>query len=103
MYRLEFLPIAKKDIDEIISYVSNNLKNKTAARKLANRFIKCSNDILQFPYGISTYNPLKHLNNEYRCLKVNNFLMFYTINEKENIITIVRVLYSKMDINNILE
>lgn len=29
--------------------------------------------------------------------------MFYTINEDKNLITIVRVLYKKMDINNILE
>ena len=103
MYRLEFLPIAKKDIDEIISYVYNNLKNKTAARKLANGFIKGANDILKFPYGISVYNHLGKLKNEYRCFKINNFLMFYVINEKEHIITIVRVLYSKRDINNILE
>jgi len=103
MYKLEFLPIAKEDIDEIISYVSNNLNNKTAARKLANSFIKGANDILKFPYGISIYNQSKKLKNDYRCFKVNNFLMFYTINEKEQIITIVRVLYSKMDISNILE
>lgn len=103
MYRLEFLPIAKEDIDEIIFYVSNNLKNKSAARKLANSFIKCANDILKFPYGISVFKQSRKLDNEYRCFKVNNFLMFYTINEKEHIITIVRVLYSKMDFSNILE
>ena len=61
MYKLEFLPIAKKDIDKIIYYVSNNLKNKSAARKLANSFIKGSNDILQFPYGISIYNQSKKI------------------------------------------
>lgn len=76
MYRLEFLPIAKKDIDEIVSYVSNNLNNKTAARKLANGFIKGANDILKFPYGISIYKQARKLDNEYRCFKVNNFLMF---------------------------
>ena len=26
MYKLEFLPIAKKDMDDIIYYISNNLK-----------------------------------------------------------------------------
>ena len=103
MYRLEFLPIAKKDIDEIIYYVSNNLKNKSAAKKLANGFIKGANDILNFPYGIAVYNSIGKLSNEYRCFKVDNFLMFYNINEKEHIITIVRVLYSKMDISSILE
>lgn len=103
MYKLEFLPVAKKDIDKIIYYISNNLKNKSAARKLAKSFIKGANNILKFPYGISVYNQSRKLKNEYRCYKVNNFLMFYTINEKEQIITIVRVLYSKMNISSILE
>ena len=40
MYRLDFLPIAKQDIDDIIYYISNNLKNKTAAITLSNCFIE---------------------------------------------------------------
>lgn len=103
MYKLELLPIAKKDIDDIIYYISNNLENKTAARNLANNFIKGTNSILEFPYGTSVYKTTKELEQEYRSLKVKNFLMFYTINENDKIITIVRVLYHKMDINNILE
>jgi addiction module RelE/StbE family toxin len=103
MYQVEFLPIAKKDIEEIIYYISNDLKNLSAARNLSNSFIEGINNILVFPFGLPVYQTLRKLKNEYRCIKVKNFLMFYTINEKEKIITIVRVLYKKMDINNILE
>lgn len=35
--------------------------------------------------------------------RVKNFLMFYLINEKEKIITIVRVLYNKMDKSDTLK
>ena len=31
MYKLEFLTIAKKDMDDIIYYISNTLNNKKAA------------------------------------------------------------------------
>ena len=102
MYKLEFLPIAKKDMDDIIYYISNNLKNSSAARNLAKNFINGANSILEFPYGLSVYKPFGKLKYDYRCVKINNFLMFYTINEKEKIITIVRILYKKMDINSIL-
>lgn len=34
MYKLEFLPIAKNDIDNIIYYISNNLNNITASRRV---------------------------------------------------------------------
>ena len=103
MYRIEFLPIAKKDIDDIVYYISHNLKNITASKKIRDLFINSFDNILEFPYGCSIYKSLGTLNNEYRSYKVKNFIMFYTINEKENLITVVRVLYQKMNIDNILK
>lgn len=103
MYKLEFLPIAKNDVDNIIYYISNNLKNITAARKLRDLFADSIDKILEFPYGNSIYQQVNFLKNEYRSFKAKNFLMFYTINEQDRIITIVRVLYRKMDISKILE
>lgn len=103
MYKLEFLPIAKNDVDNIIYYISNHLKNITAARKLRDLFADSIDKILEFPYGTPTYQQVNFLRNEYRSFKVKNFLMFYTINEQDRIITIVRVLYQKMDISQILE
>lgn len=78
------------------------MKNTSAAKKLAINFINGANSILEFPYSLSIYSQIKKLENEYRSLKIKGFLMFYTINEKEKIITIVRFLYQKMDIDNIL-
>ena len=56
MYKLEFLPIAKKDMDDIIYYISNNLKNISAANELTKNFIEGANRILDFPYVASIYN-----------------------------------------------
>lgn len=103
MYKLEFLPIAKKDIDQIINYISRDLKNITASKKLSNLFMKSFDNIIEFPYGSSIYKYSKTLKYEYRSYKVKNFLIFYIINEKQKLITIVRVLYQKMNIKNILE
>lgn len=103
MYKLEFLPIAKKDMEDIIYYISNNLKNNTAAIHLSKCFINGTKIILDFPYGLSEYKPTSKLKNVYRSIKVKNFLMFYSINERKKTITIVRVLHQKMDITSILE
>lgn len=102
MYKLEFLPIAKRDMDDIIYYISNTLNNKKAASALAQNFINSANNILNFPYGSSVCH-LGSLKYEYRSIKVKNFLMFYIIDEENKIVTIVRVLYQKMDISNILD
>lgn len=60
-------------------------------------------NIIEFPYGSSVYKLSNTLKYEYRSYKVKNFLIFYTIDEKQKIITIARVLCQKMDINNILK
>ena len=49
VYKLEFLPIAKRDMDDIIYYISNTLNNKKAASALAQSFINSANSILNFP------------------------------------------------------
>lgn len=103
MYKLVYLPIAKSDIDNIIHYIAINLQNKSAAKKLAESFIDGANSILNFPYGSSIYQPIGILKNEYRSIRIKNFLMFYTIDEKEKLVIVVRVLYQKRNINNILE
>ena len=103
MYKLEFLPIAKKDMEDIIFYISNNLKNQSAAINLSQSFLKSARSILDFPYGLSEYIPTSKLTKVYRNIKIKKFLMFYTVNEKEKTITVVRVLHQRMDISNILE
>ncbi len=104
MYKLTFLPLAKKDMDEIVYYISFNLKNKKAALDSANEFIKNANNILTFSYGASEYTSLVNkLEYTYRCVKIKNFYMFYVIDEDKKVITIVRVLYRKRNIDKLLK
>lgn len=102
MYKLEYLEIAKKDIDNIVYYIRYNLKNKTAAITFANELIKETDNILKFPYGNIEYTPLKPLKNKYRQSKFKNFIIFYIVNEKSKTITITRVLYQKRNFDQIL-
>lgn len=103
MYKIEYLKLAKEDMEGIIYYVRQHLRNKTAALNLANDFIKCSNNISEFPYGNTEYISTQPLKNKYRGAKVKNFIIFYTINEENKTITIVRVRYQKRNIDKILK
>ncbi len=47
MYKIEFLPIAKKDIDDILYYISHNLKNIPASKRLRNLFMKSLDNIVE--------------------------------------------------------
>ena len=102
MYKLEYLPIAKKDIENILYYIFNDLKNRSAAGNIAKLLLDGAVSACKFPYGVPVYQFINKLDNEYRCIRIKNYLMFYTINEENKIVTIVRVLYKKMDIKNYL-
>ena len=60
-YKLEILPIAKKEIENILFYISYNLKNISAARDLSRQIFECMNTILLFPFGASIYKTKRKL------------------------------------------
>ena len=103
MYKLEILPFAVEDITNIIHYISFDLKNITAAKQHRDLFMQSFDYILEFPYGCPSYKIKNRMNFEYRVYKVNNYLMFNTINRKEQKIIISRVLYQRMNFNDILK
>ena len=50
MYRLEFLPIARQDMIEIVRYINKELNNPIAALNLADEMIKKADNLKEFPY-----------------------------------------------------
>ncbi len=101
-YKLEFLPIAKKDMTDIVLYISKDLQNPDAADRLAIEFIETAETLLTFPYTVPAYQPIRPLKHEYRKIAVQNYLMFFWINEKDKTVTIARVIYAKKDYNRLL-
>jgi addiction module RelE/StbE family toxin len=102
MYKLDFLPIAKQDMTEIVNYISHELYNPAAAEKLADEMIKTAESLVNFPYVHAVYKTVKPLKNEYRKLPVKNYIIFYWINEKKKQITIARVIYTRRDYKKLL-
>ena len=103
MYKLEYLPVAKHDLVEIIQYISQVLQNPSAADRLAVEIITAIDKLPAFPYAFPVYIPVKSLKYEYRKLLVKNFIVFYYIDESNKLITISRVLYAKRNYKQILK
>lgn len=103
MYKVEYLPSALKDMSEIISYITKELDNRTAAGKLSEKFIETAGRIGDFPYSNPVYIPIKPLKNEYRKVVVENYLMFYSVNEEEKTVTVSRVIYGKRNYDKTIE
>ena len=92
MYKLEYLPVARKDMLEIVRYIRGELQNPDAAES-----------VLTFPYATPAYQPIRPLKHEYRKILVQNYLMFYWVDEEKKLVTVARVVYAKRDYGRLLE
>lgn len=103
MYKLEYLPIALQDIVEIVNYISHTLKNPEAASNLAESFVAKAESLLIFPYKNPVCQLIRPLKHEYRKILVENYLIFYWVDEEKKLVTVARVIYAKRDYSNLLE
>lgn len=103
MYKLEYLPVAQKDMLEIVRYISKALNNSDAADRLATELIEAAESVLPFPYASPVYTPVRPLKHEYRKQFVQNYIMFYWVDEEKKRVTIARVVYAKRDYKQLLE
>ncbi|MBR7060131.1 MAG: type II toxin-antitoxin system RelE/ParE family toxin [Eubacterium sp.] len=94
------MPIAKSDMLEAVKYIANELKNPVAAQNLADDFISAAERLCEFPYANNVYLPIKPLESEYRRIIVKNYLMFYTVDEQNKTVTIMRVIYARRDMES---
>ena len=102
MYTIEYLPIAGRDMVDIAKYIGVKLENPEAAERLAEKMIEAAEKLTDMPYKCPVHIPVKPLRHEYRKLIVQNYIMFYWVDEDKKLITIARVVYSGRDYENIL-
>lgn len=103
MYKLEYLPAARQDMIDIVQYIGRELNNPAAAEHLAVELIRAGDGILTFPYANPAYIPVRPLKHEYRKLLIQNYLMFYWVDEEKKLVTVARVIYAKRDHKRMLE
>ena len=101
MYEIRYLPLARKDLADIATYIADHLKASKAAMDLLNDLDKSISGLKQFPYSCKVYQTIKVLENEYRLLPVKNYAVFYVV--KEKVVEIHRVIYAKMDLTKIIK
>lgn len=87
---------------DIAKYIGVKLENPEAAERLAKKMIEAAEKLTDMPYKCPVYIPVKPLRHEYRKLIVQNYIMFYWVDEDKKRITIARVVYSGRDYENLL-
>jgi len=103
MYKLEYLPRALQDMADIVRYISHELSNPIAADKLASEMIAAADKLVDFPYKNRVYQPIRLLKQEYRGQIVQNYILFYYVNEEQKLVTIARAIYARRDYGKLLK
>ncbi|MGQ9558705.1 MAG: type II toxin-antitoxin system RelE/ParE family toxin [Desulfurispora sp.] len=101
-YSLKFTPRAVEDLDDIFGYIASNLFAPAAAESLMDKIETSIRRLKDFPLSGSRVldEPLKKRG--YRKLIVDNYLVFYLVDEKERQVVIMRILYGASNYQKLL-
>ena len=102
MYNVIVMEIARDDLRSAVRYIANELKNPSAANRLADEFEKHVLELTEMPERYQLLQDRFLALNQIRAFSVGNYLAFYTIDEDKKVVIIVRFLYQKSNWNTIL-
>ncbi len=93
---------AERDLRGILRYITETLKEPQAARRI---FSSVRTEIFllrQFPARHSITNAEPYSSQGVRKMPVENYTVFYTIDENARRVNVFRVLYNRRDWENLL-
>ena len=101
-YTIKMTPKAAEDLDNIYQYISKELFATSSATNILERIEKGIMGLREFPFSCN-YVADEYLRNKgYRKLLVGNYIVFYLIEEENDQVIIMRVLYGKQKYENLL-
>ncbi len=98
-WEIEFTDQAKRDLRDIIDYITFELREPQIAVNTARQI---TNEILslnQMPMRYRLYDEEPWQSRGLRYFSVKNYLIFYYPDEKRNTVFVVRVIYGGRDIS----
>ena len=101
-YKIHFSKDARKDLKDIYVYIKYSLQEPIIAKKLIDKIRKEIYKLEDNPtvYAIIIDEIIKKV--EIRKIKVNNYIVFYKVEEKNRIVEIVRIMYARRNWTKIL-
>ncbi len=102
MYKIKITSLANSDLNDIVLYITDTLKNPTAATALLDDVEKCFSNIEENPlmYSICQNTRLQSLG--YRRAVIKKHIMIYKIDEKIKTVFVLRFFYGKQNYETLL-
>ena len=95
IYEIEYTEDARDEIREIYEYISKNLVNENAAKRLMRKMRKSVLDLAESPKIYVKTEKKDRMKREFRRMVVDNFIVLYTIDEDKKTVYISHMYYGK--------
>ncbi len=101
-FKIIYSPKSVDDLNEIYDYIEFELRSKQSAIKQVSSIRKAVRNLDFMPekHPVVEWEPWSSM--KIRKLPVNNYIIFYTVNNKNLAVTIVRILYEKRNIEKLI-
>ncbi len=93
---------AEADLQDIFLYIAYNLRVIENAFAQLNRLEKAIKGLAEFPERFRKYQNYAYSSRNLRVMPVDNYLVFYTVDNESNIVNVIRVLYSARNIDKFI-
>jgi len=98
-----FTKIAELDIDQSYTYIKDSLEAPMAAENLFSELYEKINEVLENPYKKALVQDQYLASLGIRSINVKNYVLYYKIDEEQNLINFLRFLHQLRDRINILK
>lgn len=101
-YRVVYSPEARDDLKEIYTYIAVELQAPETAEGQVNRIRKeiRSLDFMPSRYAIVDWEPWRSMG--MHRVPVDNFVVYYAVNDGSRTVTVIRIFYGGRDVENII-
>jgi toxin ParE1/3/4 len=93
MYKVVYLPTARRQLEEAVMYIAVDLCAPDAAMELADEVDEAVQKLKEMPYRFPIYHTLYAMKREVRFFPVKNYNVHYVVNEEAKTVEIWRVLH----------
>ena len=102
MAEVLFTQPAEYDLIDIEYYITFNLENPEAAERIVNGILDEAEAVSDFPMKYPLVNDSLLQNIGLRMTHFDNYNIFYHYNKGEDVVYIIRILYNRVDWQDIL-
>ncbi len=89
-------------MDEVYSYITDEIYNEGAADNLLNKIEKRVMRIKEFPFSCSFVTDEILKGKGYRKLVIENYIAFYLVGEEEKRVVVMRVLFGEQKFQDLI-